>query len=427
MARSEKVRQHVDSPAPSGKFSEEKSSEETSSVIQPSPPVMVPNRPSTGLGSVLRAAHGGQDSLERLAGHFLRHLLGIGAGQAVSAEALAGRRSVPRDCQPEVLDTVLTHALFGNGDVDRWIGAIAKRGQVWLNDGPAAYADGVMRLVFSDEESGALPAVLERFCVTLDRMILEVVLDHGLDLAGIENLCSQASVRFLCNTVLLPRLRVAPEVFHVPVTSIHVIDECLAKAFDKHSAALQSQWMKINDAALSLPRKQRLGQVYHEASLQEWIEDHQSMVDMLGRHRNEFIEVARTCPPAHFNHWSFVLLCLLRTFQSYPLSLELEVQRCTLISIGKDGSADDRQQLVMRRMELRLQRERWSADLQFIRRQLTNIDRLGEHGREYLLRKLVQLAQAEYRPLTGALDLRQVIERARRQGDAIREEDEPDQ
>jgi hypothetical protein len=422
MARSEKVRQHVDSPAPSDKFSEEKSS-----VTQPLPPIMVSNRPSTGLGSVLRAAHGGQDSLERLAGHFLRHLLGISAGQAVSADALYRRQSVPRDCQPEVLDTVLTRPLFGDGEVDRWVGAIAKRGQVWFKDGPAAYADGVMQLIFPDDKSDALPTVLERFCITLDRMMLEVALDYRLDLVSIENLCSQVCVRFLCNTVLLPRLRVAPEVFHVPVTSIHVIDECLANAFDKHSAALQSRWMKSNDAALSLPRKYQLAKVYHEASLQDWIEDHEDLVDMLGRHRNEFIEVARTCPPQNFNHWSFVLLCLLRTFQSYPLSLELEVERCALISLGKDVRADDRQQLVLRRMELRLQRERWVADIQFVRRQLMTIDRLSEHGREYLLRKLVQLAQAEYRPRTGALDLRQVIERARRQRDAILEEDEPDQ
>ncbi len=52
---------------------------------------------------------------------------------------------------------------------------------------------------------------------------------------------------------------------------------------------------------------------------------------------------------------------------------------------------------------------------------------LDHAGKSYLISQLSLLAQAEYRPRNGAIDLRAVFLRASRRHETIAETDEPDQ
>lgn len=405
-------------------------------ILRPQPlrPAMRSNRTPSPVADQLRAVHRAavaeELSVDAMAQRILHHLLSAAPGSPLDAATLYRRTCVPRDCRALALDAELERALFADGTIDRWAESIRRQHAGLLEAGADAYARAVMQTAFAGTEAGQslLPPVLERLCVRLDRLMLETALDVGLDLSGLENLCGQLCVRFLCNTVLLPRLMPDAAALAGPAPSAAELEHALARAFDAGSLGARQRWMGGNERALNPVRAGKLQRLFREADLQDWFDDHRDGVNALGRLRPEFFTVARTCLTARFRDESFVLLCLLRIYQSYPMSMEYDVgqRKLKLASEGGD-SPQERAELARKQTMLKEQRERWMADVQFIRRHLSDIDGLSGAGAQYLMQKLVQLAQAEHRPRVGALDLAKVLERAMRQQDVIFEEEEADQ
>ncbi len=368
-----------------------------------------------------------------LASAFLCRAVGAVSGQGAEA-ALYSYLQPAMDCEPVVMDSAWQEQVFGDGEVDDWIANIRERCTPILSAGPAAYAHAVMHEVFPDTEGGAsaLPAKLQELVGWLDHVGLCAALDNNLDLHSLEKLGSRLCVRFLCNTVLLPRLRIDPCAFPEPRPTAQAIEEQLSDAFEVHATAFQQRLMRISERELGAARRDKLHRLLRAADLQGWLDDNAKQIDLLEARRQNFLRIADTCLMAPLSDWplSFPLTCLLKTFQSYPQTLEQHVNQLELQAIDADDHPlmeGDVKSLTRQQAELNVQRQLWMADLMFVRRELLTIARLDPAGKAYLHQQLTQLALAEYRPRIGAINLRTVLRIASRQQASIVELDEPDE
>lgn len=394
----------------------------------PSDPVV-----TAALDPLLAALPEPESGYRALASAFLCRAVGALSGQ-VAAATLYSYLEPAMDCEPVVMDSAWQEQVFGDGEVDGWIAHIRERCAPILSAGLAAYAHAVMHEVFPDPEGGAsdFPAKLQEIAGWLDHFGLCAALDSKIDLHSLEKLGSRLCVRFLCNTVLLPRLRIEPDAFPEPRPTAESIAEQLSDAFEVHATAFQQRLMRISERALGTARRDKLHQMLRAADLQGWLDEHATQIGLLEARRQDFLRIADTCLMAPLSDWplSFPLTCLLKTFQSYPQTLEQHVNQRELQDIDADDHPPmkgDAKSLTQQQAELNLQRQLWMADLMFVRRELLTIARLDPAGKAYLHQQLTQLALAEYRPRIGAINLRTVLRLASRQQASIVELDEPDE
>jgi len=369
-----------------------------------------------------------------LASAFLCHTVGTGSGQTGAAATLYHYLRPAMDCEPVVMDSTWQAQVFGDGEVDGWLANIRERCAPILSAGLAAYAHAVMHEVFPDTEVGAsaFPAKLHEIAVWIDHFGICAALDSNLDLHSLEKLSSHLCMRFLCNTVLLPRLRVDPDAFPEPKPTAQAIAEQLAEAFKVHAAPFQLRLMRISDRQLGDERRDKLHRLLRAEDMQGWLDDNAAQIDWLDERREDFLKIASSCLAAPFSDLplSFPLTCLLKIFQSYPQTLEQHVTQLKLqVSDSDDQPPEpgDVKSLAQQQAELKVQCQLWMADLMVVRRELLTIARLEPAGKTYLHKQLTQLALAEYRPRIGAINLRTVLRRASRQQSAIVEVEEPDQ
>ena len=436
MARPELV--HSKSPAPLIRSSDAEPPRTTAQQVRA--PVMSnrPGAPDAVETAAVDLALAGlpvpESGCRALAQAFLCQTVGTGSGKTVAADRLYLHLQPAMDCAPVVMDSSWQEQVFGDGEIDGWIARIRERCVPILSAGLAAYAHAVMQEVFPDTEGGAsaFPAKLYEIAGWLDHVGLCAALDSNLDLHSLEKLSSRLCVRFLCNTVLLPRLRVDPDAFPEPKPTAQAIAEQLAEAFEVHAAPFQQKLMRISDRQLGNERREKLHRLLRGADLQGWLEDNAAKIDWLDERRQDFLKIANTCLTAPLSDWplSFPLTCLLKVFQSYPQTLEQHVNQLELQAIDSDDHfpvAGDVKSLSQQQAELNVQRQLWMADLMFVRRELLTIAKFDQAGKAFLHKQLTQLALAEYRPRIGAINLRTVLRLARRQQESIVELEEPDE
>lgn len=369
-----------------------------------------------------------------LASAFLCRAVGTGSGPTGAAATLYRYVQPPMDYEPVIMDSAWQEHVFGDGEVDGWLANIRERCAPIVSSGLAAYAHAVMNEVFPDTEGSAsdFPATLYEIAVWIDHFGMCAALDSDLDLHSLEKLGSRLCVRFLCNTVLLPRLRVDPDVFPEPKPTAQAIAEQLAEAFKVHAAPFQQQLMRISDRQLGDERREKMHRLLRAEDMQGWLDENEAQIDWLDERREDFFKIASSCLAAPFSNLplSFPLTCLLKVFQSYPQTLEQHVTQLRQQVNDADDQPpvpSDVKSLAQQQAELTVQRQLWMADLTIIRRELLTIARLEPAGKAYLHKQLTQLALAEYRPRIGAIHLRTVLRRASRQQSAITEVEEPDQ
>ncbi len=360
--------------------------------------------------------------------------LGVAPGQLPDAARLYRYLQAPMDGAPVAMDDAWQAQLFGDGKFDQWLGKIREECLPVQTAGSAAYASVAMQRVFDGliDEAVMFPTILCEIGARVDHLALCAALDVNLDLRSLEKLGSRLCVHFLCDTVLLPRLRLEPAAFPEPRPSADEIADDLGDAFEVYAQTFQQWLMRISERQLDVTRKDKLHRLLRTADLHEWTESNAKHLESLGPRRALFVEIADGCLSAPLSNapMSFVLNCLLKVFESYPQRMEQQVEQLKArIDQGDagEGSARDKQMLAQQRAELLEQQRLWEADLTFIRRQLVKIVALDWAGKQYLNSQLAQLAMAEYRPRIGAINLRAVLVRASRQQGAIAEIDEPDQ
>lgn len=406
-------------------------------------PVRAPvlsNRPPSSQATELTAvdparaeAAARAEKVRGLALQFFCRALGVSPGQAADAQMLHHYLQAPMDGAPLAMDGAWQEQLLGDGKFDLWIGKIREACMPIQVAGSAAYASVAMQRVFEGMADGTavfLP-VLYELGARLDHIALCAALDVNLDLHSLERLGSRLCTHFLCMTVLSPRLRVEPQVFPEPRPSADDITDDLIEAFQTYAQVYQQWLMRISERQLDDPRKDKLHRLLRTADLHEWMDDNVKHLEGLGPRRQAFTEMANRCltAPLANSPMSFLLNCLLKVFESYPQNLERQVEQLQLRVDDPDTRASerDRDALARRRADLQLQCQLWAEDLVFIRRKLVKIAALDHAGKSYLISQLSLLAQAEYRPRNGAIDLRAVFLRASRRHETIAETDEPDQ
>lgn len=441
MARPEKLRPK--SPAPLTRSSDAAPTDTgppRTTAQQVRAPVMS-NRPgapdvvtTAAVGSAFSGSPVPESGCRLLASAFLCRAVGTGSGPTGAAATLYRYLKAPMDCEPVVMDGPWQQQVFGDGEVDGWLAKIRERCAPIVSAGLAAYVHAVMNEVFPDTEDGAsdFPAKLHEIAVWIDHFGMCAALDSNLDLHSLENLSGRLGMRFLCNTVLLPRLRVDPEVFPEPKPTAQAIAEQLAEAFKVHAAPFQLRLMRISDRQLGDERREKMHRLLRAEDMQGWLDDNEAQIDWLDERREDFLKIASSCLAAPFSDLplTFPLTCLLKIFQSYPQTLEQHVTQLKLQVNDADDQPpvpSDVKSLAQQQAELTVQRQLWMADMTIIRRELLTIARLEPAGKAYLHKQLTQLALAEYRPRIGAINLRTVLRRASRQQSAIVEVDEPDQ
>ncbi len=374
------------------------------------------------------------ETVRGLALGFFCVALGVSPGQTATAEMLHRYLQVPMDGAPLAMDAAWQEQLFGDGKFDLWIGRIREACVPIQAAGSAACASVAMQRVFGGMADGAVafPPILYELGARLDHIALCAAIDANLDLHSLERLGSRLCVHFLCNTLLMPRLRVEPQAFPEPRPSADDITDDLIEAFQTYGEVYQQWLMRISERQLDDARKDKLHRLLRTADLHEWMDDNVTHLEGLGPRRQAFVEMANRClaAPLANSPMSFLLDCLLKVFESYPQSLAQQVdqirERIDNADAGQDCSRD-KEALARQRADLQWQYQLWSADVAYIRRELVTIAQLDQSGKKYLVSQLNQLALAEYRPRHGAINLRAVLAQARRQQATISELAEPDQ
>ena len=238
----------------------------------------------------------------------------------------------------------------------------------------------------------------------------------------LDQFCERMLRQFLLDTVLLPRLSPDPSHFPEPRPTPDRLRKDLASAFESH-AGPSIRYLTTHIRHLLGPgQKAQLERLCKERKVMLLLDDNAREVDALHGLKQDFMDDAVDTLGHRLRDPAYALFCLLEVYFSYPGKIHQD-----LLALEENGVDRTDPCFESKQAEFQIQHRRWKKDLNYLLIHRSAIDQLGDHGKEYFLRKLQLMSQAAYRPSLRTLTLRSALATACSQTEVIAEEVEPAQ